>query len=280
MGVFREAMQREMALRGFAPRTEKVYVAWMRRLVVFSRVPADQLTLSQVRDYLLHLADRRLSSSSMNQAIAASRFFFQQVLHREWEFDVCYQRPPQRVPVILSAEEVRRLLDATPRLRDRAAMEVAYSAGLRLSEVLHLRVSDIDSERMIIRVEQGKGRKDRNVMLAQSLLETLRIYWKRHQPRPWLFPGKDAQQPLSASIIQRAFIAAKRTARIEKAVSFHSLRHAFATHLMESGVGVRTIQVLLGHRSLSTTERYTHVAGDYLRQTQSPLDRLRGTTAR
>ena len=159
-------------------------------------------------------------------------------------------------------------------------MELAYSAGLRLGEVLHLKVSDIDSERMVIRVEQGKGKKDRNVMLADSLLATLRAYWKQERPREWLFPGQDGRQPLNATIFQRAFVVAKQAARIEKQVSFHSLRHSFATHLMESGVSVRTIQALLGHRSLNTTQRYTHVAGDYLRETRSPLDSLRETPPR
>ncbi len=279
MGVLREAMQREMALRGFAPRTQRVYAGWMRRLVQHSRLPADQLQERQVRDYLVSLTQRGLSASTINQAIAALGFFFQQVLPREWDFAVRYQRAPRRLPVTLSPEEVRRLLEAVASLRDRAAMEVSYAAGLRLSEVLHLKLNDIDSPRMIIRVEQGKGKKDREVMLARSLLKTLRAYWKQQRPRGWLFPGQDQARPLNPTVIQRAFIQAKWKAHLEKDVSFHSLRHSFATHLMESGVNVRTIQVLLGHRSLSTTERYTHVAGAYLRETPSPLDRLRESTA-
>ena len=175
----------------------------------------------------------------------------------------------------LSADEVRRLLDAAATLRERAMMEIAYSGGLRLGEVLRLKVTDIDSGRMVIRVERGKGGKDRDVMLAASLLETLRAYWKQGKPRPWLFPGQGGKRPLNPTVVQRAFTVAKRAARIDKPVSFHSLRHSFATHLMESGVNVRTIQALLGHRSLGTTERYTHVAGAYLRETRSPLDRLR-----
>jgi len=175
---------------------------------------------------------------------------------------------------------VRRLLEATGSLRNRTAMEIGYAGGLRLGEVLHLKLTDIDSGQMIIRVEQGKGKKDRNVMLAQSLLHTLREYWKRERPRKWLFPGHGGQRPLNPTVIQRAFVEAKRKAGITKAVSFHSLRHSFATHLMQSGVDVRTIQALLGHRSLGTTQRYMHVAGRYLQTTASPLDRLRGVTAR
>jgi len=280
MGIHRDAMKQEMTLRGLSPRTQRSYLGWMRRLVKFSRVPADQISEIQLRGFVVQLAEGQLSSATINQAISACRFFFRHVVPREWKMDMRYQRAPQRLPVTLSPEEVRRLLNATETLRERAAMEIAYSGGLRLGEVLRLKVSDIDSSRMIIRVEQGKGKKDRNVMLAASLLETLRAYWKQERPRVWLFPGQDGQHPLNATIFQRAFVVAKQVARIEKRVSFHSLRHSFATHLMESGVSVRTIQALLGHRSLNTTQRYTHVAGEYLRETRSPLDRLRETPPR
>jgi site-specific recombinase XerD len=159
-------------------------------------------------------------------------------------------------------------------------MEIAYAAGLRLGEVLNLKLTDIDSGRMILRVNQGKGKKDRNVMLSPALLETLRSYWRASKPRVWLFPSPAGKGPLNATIIQRAVAQARMQARIGKPVSFHSLRHSFATHLLESGVNVRTIQALLGHSSLGTTQRYTHVAGDYLRTTKSPLDRLRQVSPR
>jgi len=280
MGAMREAMLREMALRGLAPRTQGAYVGWMARLVSKTRVPADQLSESQVRTYLADLSQRGLSASTLNQAISAVRFFFNEVLHRDWPLDIHYQRAPQRVPVTMTPDEVGRLLAAVPGLRERVAMEIAYAAGLRLNEVLHLKLTDIDSQKMLIRVEQGKGKMDRNVMLAASLLETLRAYWKERKPRGWLFPGQPPKRPLNATVIQRSFIVAKQAARITKPVSFHSLRHSFATQLLESGVNVRTIQALLGHRSLGTTERYTHVAGDYLRQTRSPLDALRQISPR
>ena len=280
MGAMREAMLREMALRGFAPRTQKVYVSWVARLVSRTRVLADQLSELQVRTWLANLSQAGLSASTLNQAISAIRFFFNAVLHREWPLELQYQRAPQRVPVTLSPDEVGRLLAAVPGLRERAAMEVAYAAGLRLSEVLHLKVTDIDSERMILRVDQGKGRKDRNVMLSPALLETLRAYWRQSRSRAWLFPGHRGKKPLDPTMIQRAFTLAKQAAHITKPVSFHSLRHSFATHLMESGVNVRTIQALLGHRSLGSTQRYTHVAGDYLRQTRSPLDSLKPSSPR
>jgi integrase/recombinase XerD len=280
MGAMREAMLREMSLRGFAARTQASYVGWMVRLVSTTRVPAEQLQESQVRTYLGNLSQRGLSSSTLNQAISAVRFFFKEVLRREWSFDLQHQRAPQRLPVTLSPDEVRRLLAAVPKLRDRAAMETAYATGLRLSEVLHLKLTDIDSERMMVRVDQGKGKKDRNVMLSPALLATLRVYCRQSHPRVWLFPGHKCKRPLHDTVLQRAFKHAKNIAGISKPVSFHSLRHSFATHLLESGVNVRTIQALLGHRSLGSTQRYMHVAGDYLRQTRSPLDALKVDPAR
>jgi integrase/recombinase XerD len=278
MGVFQEAMEREMSLRGFAPRTQDVYVRWMRRLVRFGRVPADSLTEAEVRGFLAELTQkRRLSSSSVNQALNAIRFFFKAVVRRPLDLELGYQRAPQRLPVTMSPEEVRRLLAAVSGLRERAAMEVAYGAGLRLNEVLHLKLSDIDSQQMILRVEQGKGKKDRNVMLSPALLQTLRGYWRKARPRVWLFPGQGGKRPMHPTILQRAFHAAREKAGITKPVSFHSLRHSFATQLLESGVNLRTIQALLGHSCVGTTQRYTHVAGDYLRQTRSPLDALKTT---
>jgi len=280
MGRMREAMQAEMQLRGFALRTQRTYTSWMRRLVLRVGVAAERLTEEQARAFLSELAGRGLSASTMNQAISAVRFFFHEVLHRALSLEIHYQRAPQRVPVTLTPEEVSRLLEAAPDLRARAALETAYAAGLRLGEVLNLKLSDIDSGRMILRVEQGKGKKDRNVMLSPALLETLRAYWRQSRPRVWLFPGETGKRPLNATILQRGFVEAKRRAGITKPVSFHSLRHSFATQLLESGVNVRTIQALLGHRSLGTTQRYTHVAGDYLRTTKSPLDQLRQVSPR
>jgi site-specific recombinase XerD len=270
-----DAMETRMLARGFAPRTRKAYVGWMRRLVRVSHTPADQLSEEQALEYVADLTRGGRSGSTVNQALAAIKFFYTEVVPRTWGLSTPYQRFPQRLPVILSREEVRRLLEASEGLRQRAAVEIAYAAGLRLNELLHLQVSDIDSARMMIHVKQGKGKKDRDVMLSPALLETLRAYWREARPRGYLFPGKKEGAPVNATILQRGFAVAKLKARIEKKASFHTLRHSFATHLMESGVSVRTIQTLLGHRSLGTTERYTHVAGAYLKDTQSPLDALR-----
>ena len=275
MGSHSDAMQTRMLARGFAARTRKAYLGWMRRLVRFSHTPADQLSEEQALEYVADLTRRGRSGSTVNQALGAIKFFYTEVVARGWALSTRYQRFPQRLPVILSRDEVRRLLEAAAGLRERAAVEIAYAAGLRLNELLHLQVSDIDSARMLIHVKQGKGKKDRDVMLSPALLETLRAYWREARPRGYLFPGKKEGSPINPTILQRGFAVAKLKARIDKKASFHSLRHSFATHLMESGVSVRTIQALLGHRSLGTTERYTHVAGTYLKQTLSPLDTLR-----
>jgi site-specific recombinase XerD len=282
MGVFRDAMNDAMALRGLAPRTQSTYLHWVRRMVRFCRVVPDQLTAKQVRAFLLYLTqERKLSYSTFNQALNAARFFFIEVLKRPFVIEgLRCQRPPCRLPVVMNDGEVLRLFDAALSLRDRALFETAYATGMRLGEVTRILITDIDSQRMVIRVEQGKGRKDRYVMLSPSLLETLRVYWQTCRPKKYLFPGDGGDRPLSVSSAQKRFNQARDRARIDKPISFHTLRHSFATHLLEDGANVRKIQTLLGHRSLQSTERYTHLAQNYLNQTRSPLDRLRGKEAR
>jgi len=281
MGVFRDAMAQAMALRGLAPKTRSAYLSWVRRLVQFCRVVPDRLTTDHVRAFLLHLTqERKLSFSSFNQALNAARFFFLEVLHRPFVVEgLRYQKPPRRLPVVMNDEEVSRLLAAAASLRDRTLLETAYATGMRVGEVTRLLITDVDSGRMVIRVEQGKGRKDRYVMLSPSLLVTLRAYWHESKPKVFLFPGVGGKKPLCISAAQKAFGKAKARAGIHKPVSFHSLRHSFATHLLEDGANVRNIQVVLGHRSLHTTERYTHVTENYLHEMRSPLDRLRSKEA-
>lgn len=281
MGVFRDAMEQALALRGLAPKTRSVYLGWVRRLVQFCRVVPDQLTTEQVRAFLLHLTqERKLSFSTFNQALNAARFFFLEVLHRPFVVEgLRFQRPARRLPVVMSDEEVLRLLAAAGSLRDRALLETGYATGMRVGEVTRLLITDLDSQRMVIRIEQGKGRKDRYVMLSPSLLLTLRAYWRESKPKLFLFPGEGGNKPLCISAAQKAFGKARERARIQKRVSFHSLRHSFATHLLEDGANVRKIQAVLGHRSLHTTERYTHVTENYLHEMRSPLDRLRSKEA-
>ena len=276
MGVFRDAMDQTMALHGLAPRTRSTYLHWVRRLVQFCRVVPDQLTTEQVRGFLLYLTqERKLSFSTFNQALNAARFFFIRVLKRPFVIEgLPYQKAARRLPVVMSDEEVRRLLASAVPLRDRALLETAYATGMRLGEVTRLLVTDLDSQRMVIRVDQGKGGKDRYVMLSPSLLRTLREYWRACKPGTFLFPGEGGKKPLCASAAQKAFNKARDQSGIKKRISFHTLRHSFATHLLEDGANVRKIQALLGHRSLETTERYTHVTENYLHQ-RSPLDKLR-----
>jgi site-specific recombinase XerD len=226
MGVFRDAMDQAMALRGLAPKTRSVYLSWVRRLVQFCRVVPDQLTTDQVRAYLLYLTqERKLSFSTFNQALNAVRFFFIEVLKRPFVLEgLRYQRPERRLPVVMSEEEVKRLLEGARSLRDRALLETAYATGMRVSEVTRLLLTDIDSQRMQIRVDQGKGRKDRCVMLSRSLLATLREYWRASKPKVFLFPGVGGK-PLCVSAAQKAFDKARLQAGIRKPVSFHTLRH-------------------------------------------------------
>jgi site-specific recombinase XerD len=276
MGKFQDLMDRELRIRGLAENTRRSYLEKMRRFVRhFMRAP-DQLTAEDVKQYQLFLTkDRRVTWSTFNVNVCAIRFFYRNVLRVEWNVEhIPYQKTGTRLPVVLSGEEVIALLDAATNLKHRAILMTLYSAGLRTGEAIHLRLEDIDSQRMMIRVEQGKGRQDRYVMLSRKLLETLRRYWLMSRPDPWLFPGQVPTHPITYRSVDRIFACAKAKAGIRKRVVPHSLRHSFATHLLERGVNIRVIQRLLGHRNLRSTEVYTHVAESYIRDTKSPLDDL------
>lgn len=276
MGKLQDRMDRELRIRGYAENTRKSYIGNMRCFVRhFMRSP-DELTAEHVKQYQLFLTkEKGVSWSTFNVHVCAIRFFYREVLRVEWDIEqIHYQKRGRRLPVILSGEEVSALLDVTTNLKHRALLMTLYSAGLRAGEAVHLRLVDIDSGRMMIRVDQGKGRKDRYVMLSERLLLALRRYWREYQPALWLFPGQDPSCPLTRASLNHLFARAKERAGIRKRVSPHSLRHAFATHLLERGVNIRVIQRLLGHRSLRSTEIYTHVAESYVRDTRSPLDDL------
>lgn len=276
MGQFRDRMQRDLQIRGFSLSTQRCYLARMKALVRFFRRPPDQLTLDDIHTYQQHLTrDQKVCWASFNQSVCAIRFFYGVTLDKDWDIQrIPYQKTGRRLPVVLSCEEVTKLLQAVHNLKHRTMLMTAYAAGLRVSEVTHLHVSDIDGQRMTLRVEQGKGRQDRYVMLSHKLLVVLREYWRSYRTRHWLFEGQKPQKPLSRSAVQKVFKKAKLKAGISKKVSVHGLRHSFATHLLESGVNIRKIQLLLGHRSLQSTQVYTHVARDYLEDTPSPLDIL------
>jgi site-specific recombinase XerD len=274
-------MIEDMCLRKLSEKTQSGYIRWVKHFAAFLGRSPDTATAEDLRRYQLHLSESGVSRISLNAAITALRFLFEVTLGRgELMAKMSHVRVPRKLPVVLSPEEVERLLDAAPGLKYKAALSVAYGAGLRVSEVVALKVEDIDSRRMVIRVDQGKGRKDRYVMLSATLLRMLRAWWREAKargkmlPHGWLFPGQDPLTPLSARQLNRACHAAAEAAGITKRVSPHSLRHAFATHLLEHKEDIRVIQVLLGHKKLETTALYAQVATRTLSAVTSPLDRL------
>jgi integrase/recombinase XerD len=276
MTTLRQRMTEDMRLRNFSPRTVESYLHYVAEFAAFFKLPPDQLGPDHVRAFQLHLAEqRRVSSSTLNVASSALKFFFRVTLGRQ---DVVARTPfahrEKRLPIVLSRDEVRRLLDAVRDPRYRVGLMLAYSAGLRLSEILSLCVEDIDSQRMVLRVRQGKGRKDRYTILSPVMLETLREYWKLYRPKSFLFPARRGEGPISETCLQRACTRAAREAGLSKGVGVHTLRHCFATHLLEAGTPVLVIQRLLGHRSMTTTALYTHVSAQALQETRSPLDLL------
>lgn len=273
MTVLRQRMVDDMRLRNLSARTIEAYVAAVAKFAKhFGRSP-DQLGPDDVRAYQLHLLEQQVSWSRFNVAVCGLRFFFRVTLGRpEMIAQIPYGKRPKTVPVVLSREETARVLGAVRQPLDRLMLRVAYAAGLRLGEVIGLKVADIDSGRMVINVRQGKGQKDRVAPLSSVLLEELRVYWRHYRPRDWLFPGSKGG-PRDGSSLQRAMQAACRLCGLTKRATPHTLRHSFATHLLESGTDLATLQALLGHRQMSTTLGYVHVAGKAQR-TASPLDSL------
>jgi site-specific recombinase XerD len=240
----------------------------------FGKSP-DRLGIEDVRTYQVYLASRGVAWTTLNLTVCALRFFYGITLGRaELPERIAYARAPRKLPVVLSGEEVVRFLEAVPGLKSRVALTTAYASGLRLSEVVALKIGAIDSQRMMIRVENGKGGKDRYVMLSVQLLGILRSYWLRTRSRDWLFPGRNPERPITPKMLTLACQAASEAAGLSKHVTVHTLRHSFATHLLESGTDLRIIQVLLGHNHLSTTALYTQVATSTIGKTASPLDRL------
>jgi site-specific recombinase XerD len=275
MTSLRERMIGDMQLRGFSESTQKQYVEMVARYARhFWRSP-DELGPEHVRAYLLYLR-QRISESSIRNAMAALRFLYTQTLEKDWKilrdpFPKC----PKKLPIVLSLTEVARFFDALTHPKYRAILMTVYGAGLRASEVVNLKVQDIDSQRMQIGVREGKGKKDRYVMLAPTVLTCLREYWRVERPgHDWLFPGEPPTKPISTRAVWLKVKRAAKEAGIGKSMSIHTLRHSFATHLLEGGADIRLVQVLLGHRSLQTTALYTHVSQARINATQSPIERL------
>lgn len=277
----RQRMLEDMRMRKFEPKTQSSYLRAVRNLAAFLKASPDTASAEDLRRFQLHMVEHSTSPITLNATICGLKFFFDVTLDRgELMAKMQPVRVPLTLPVVLSRQEVSRLLAAAGNLKHHTALSVAYGAGLRASEVSSLKVGDVDSQRMTLRVEQGKGRKDRYVMLAPLLLERLRAWWRVGHAQGkilrngWLFPGMDPVDPLSTRQLNRAIHAAADAAEINKRVSMHTLRHSFATHLLEQKVDIRVIQVLLGHKQLETTTLYTHVATDLLREVISPLEDL------
>lgn len=275
LSPLRRRMIEDMTVRNLSPATQRSYVHAVAKFSrYFDRSP-DRLGLEDVRAFQVHLVSTGISWAALNQTVCALRFFYGVTLgHGEIPERIPYAREPRKLPVVLSADEVVRFLEAVPSLKSRAALTTAYAAGLRASEVVALKVANIDSGRMVIRVEHGKGGKDRYVMLSAQLLGILRTYWRLARPEHWLFPGREASKPIDVQMLYAACRSARAAARLDKRVAVHTLRHSFATHLLESGTDIRIIQVLLGHANLSTTARYIQVSNGLIRRTESPFDRL------
>jgi len=276
MSELRQQMLTDLRMRNYAERTQGIYITRVAEMARHLKRSPDTLTTEDVHGYLRHLKEERgVSRSAFAQVVGALRFLYRVTLDRpEMIPHIPYPRLKRRHPVVLSPEEVVRLLKAIGNLKHRTVAMVLYGAGLRISEALALELRDVDSARMVLTVRHGKGDQDRQVALSSVLLEALRVYWRAYQPGSYLFPGQIPDQPLGPSTIQRALKAARVRAEIAKPASPHTLRHSYATHLMEAGTDLRVIQTLLGHRSLRTTQVYTHVATARVLTTRSPLDAL------
>jgi integrase/recombinase XerD len=279
MTSLRQRMIEDLQIRNYAPRTLETYVDRVADFARYFGKSPELLGPPHIRQYQVHLLeDVGASWCVFNQSVCALRFLYKTTLGKDWAIaHIPFPKCPKRLPVVLSLQEVGKVLEAVTDLKYRTVLEVMYAAGLRISEALHLRVRDIDSQRMVLRIQQGKGRKDRYVSLSLTLLTCLRAYWKvvRPDPEGWLFPGSTPAGTLSASSIRRALSLAKQKAGIKKPMKTHTLRHCYATHLLEAGIDLRTIQILLGHRSLNTTAVYLHIATKSLEKASESSDLLK-----
>lgn len=278
MTPLRQRMLEDMQVRNLALNTQRCYVQQVSLFARHFNKSPELLGPEDIRSYQVYLTnEKKLATGTILIAGSALRFWYNVSLKKDWNFEDTIPAPkkPQRLPVVLSPEEVLHFLGCVGNTKQRAILTTCYAAGLRISEALHLKPTDIDRQRMVIRVDQGKGQKDRYVMLSPKLLETLCNYWRAVRPQGgWLFEGERSAQPLNRSLVEQACHKARRLSGIRKPISPHSMRHAFAVHLLESGTDVRTIQLLLGHRSLATTARYLRIATSKVCSTSSPLDLL------
>ncbi len=276
MGRLHDQMKRDLELKNYSPKTRCCYLASVKSFVLHFHRSPDQLADQEIREYLHYLIQKKkVSQSTISQSDSALKFFYETTLKRDWNgFRIPRGKMGKRLPVVLSQQEIQAIFSATRNLKHRALLMTIYSAGLRVSEVVHLKVLDIDSQRMVIRVQQGKGEKDRYTLLAKRTLEVLRDYWRAYRPKEWLFPGQPAKGSLSISAVQKIFEKVLHQAGIKKHATVHALRHSFATHLLEAGTDLYQIQRLLGHTNPKTTAIYLHLSRKDLGGVSSPIDLL------
>jgi len=276
MDALREQMMKDLQLKGITPRTQKRYLREIGMMADYFDKPLEELGEKEVKDYLVHMLEsRKLSRGTYRGYVAGIKFLYKTTLNREEVVEkIKYPKAKKTLPVVLDLAEVRTMLSVMENLKHRALLTITYSAGLRVSEAAKLKVTDIDSKRMMVRVQQGKGRKDRYSILSQAALEVLRQYWRQYRPKDWLFEGQKDGTSLCYTSIRNIFVEAKKRAGIIKPASVHTLRHSFATHLIEAGTSLHHVQLLLGHRSATTTTVYLHVSKTNLAQVTSPLDSI------
>jgi len=276
MKPVRQKFHNEMQLRGLSPRTVESYTAAVIGLSKFYNRSPEKISEEEIKQYLLYLINtRNLAVSTCNLAVAAFKFFFKNVVGNiDLTLEIPYQKRPKRLPVILNHEELGRLFSMTPNPKHRLMMMTAYASGVRSSELVRLKLEDVDSHEMTIRVNSGKGQKDRLTVLSQRLLHELRDYYKVYRPQKWLFYGGNVNTHINKSTAARVFKQAKKRAHIQKAGGIHTLRHSFATHMLEYGIDLRRLQMMLGHSNLSTTAVYLHLATDFVKNLFSPFDKM------
>jgi integrase/recombinase XerD len=276
MSKFHDKMLQDMQLRGFSPSTQRTYLSNLHRFESFFQKPAENLNTDDLRNYLLHLITlRKVSGEYVDSVYSSLKFFYEKTLSRSWNMtEIPRLRRTKKLPIVLSRNEIKQLLAVTSNLKFKAMFTTAYAGGLRVSEIAHLKISDIDSENMQILIRQSKGNLDRYTLLSKANLEVLRLYWKQYRPEEWLSPGKIPGEPLRTRAIQDALLKMRNKAGINKKATMHSLRHSFATHLLENGTDIVRIQRLMGHANISTTLLYLQVAKIRLLQVKSPMDEL------
>ncbi|MFA4910719.1 MAG: site-specific tyrosine recombinase/integron integrase [Desulfobacteria bacterium] len=268
-------LRRELVSRKYSYKTVKSYIYYNKDFLTFADKQPSKINDNDIKDYLLYLAEEKQSATStLNQAINALKFYYGTMLKKKFVYEVKRPRKDKKLPVVLSQEEVAKILSSVDNVKHKAILMIVYSAELRVGEVVKLKPEDIDNQRMLIHIRGAKGRKDRYTMLSETALEVLRQYWKENRPQKWLFPGQNKERYITTRTVEKIFTNARDAAKILKPVTVHSLRHSFATHLLETGTDLRYIQEILGHKSSKTTEIYTHVSTKDIGRIKSPLDSL------